>query len=110
MADVAKAVSGKVTDRRDLIGILRVLWRHIHCEMRKADKIVKVMDDIPTKPVPWEMGTGAWARTEQQVLENVKVPSENTWRGSQTLRGNALVQHVSESMFLFEKMKPRASS
>ena len=82
MADVAKAVSGKVTDRRDLIGILRVLWRHIHCEMRKADKIVKVMDDIPTKPVPWEMGTGAWARTEQQVLENVKVPSENTWRGS----------------------------
>ena len=79
LSDVAEAVDGRVINRPDLVGAPRELWRHITREMRKADEIAQVMDDIPEKQVTG-FGNGFWSRAEKLHIDNTPKLREKTVR------------------------------
>ncbi|MDZ4402144.1 putative Ig domain-containing protein [Prosthecobacter sp.] len=63
---IAQKVGARVIDT-PLRG--KELYKHIYGEMRKADSIIQVMDDIPKALAP---GTGQWSRMEKELVKNVE--------------------------------------
>jgi hypothetical protein len=70
LADVAEAVGGRVINNPAVTRNPRALWKHIYGEMRKADEIVQVVDDIPTKQIGGR-GSGEWARAEKIFIDSM---------------------------------------
>ncbi len=71
LGDVAAAVGGKPINNPQLAKDPRLLWKHIYSEMRNADQILQVMDNIPTKQVSGK-GSGEWARAEKIFIDSMK--------------------------------------
>ena len=63
---VAKQFGGRVINNADLPK--KELFKHIHSEMRRSDRIIQVMDDIPVKQVTGK-GTGQWSRAEKVFID-----------------------------------------
>ncbi len=81
LSDVAEAVAGRVINNPALADKPQLLWKHIRGEMRKADKIVQVMDDIPSaQPRPGGRGTGEWARAEKTLIDKTDDMMRKTGR------------------------------
>ncbi len=65
---IADKVRGRVINNPDVANDPKPLFKHIHSEMRKADEIIQIMDDIPVNQVTGR-GTGQWARAEEIFID-----------------------------------------
>jgi len=65
----ADALGGRVINNIEVSNNPKLLFKHIHSEMRKSDKIIQIMDDIPEHQVTGR-GTGQWSRAEKIFIDS----------------------------------------